>query len=248
MKEFLIFRLYGPMAAWGEIAVGEYRPSSMHPSKSAVLGLVASALGISRGDKETLDAITEAYGFATFVEASGTHLRDYHTIQVPGARRGAIYATRKDELDARGKDGTRDLNTILSTRDYRCDALYTGCLWSLSPDAPFSVEVIRNALEKPRYALYLGRRSCPLALPLEAQVMEADTFDQAVAKVKFKSEEFLKRLKMNDMISVHWDRGAESRLQSTQAVPRRDISRDRRMWRFSERIEHQTGIDRKRES
>jgi CRISPR system Cascade subunit CasD len=35
--EYLLFRLYGPMASWGEIAVGEMRHSEVKPSKSALL-------------------------------------------------------------------------------------------------------------------------------------------------------------------------------------------------------------------
>jgi CRISPR system Cascade subunit CasD len=38
MRDYLLFRLYGPLAAWGDIAVGEYRPSFAHPSKSAIIG------------------------------------------------------------------------------------------------------------------------------------------------------------------------------------------------------------------
>ena len=31
---YLVFRLYGPMASWGEIAVGENRHSARYPGKS----------------------------------------------------------------------------------------------------------------------------------------------------------------------------------------------------------------------
>ena len=42
--EALIFQLYGPLASWGAPAVGETRPSSDHPGRAALLGLLASAL------------------------------------------------------------------------------------------------------------------------------------------------------------------------------------------------------------
>ncbi len=45
-------QLYGPLAAWGEQAVGGVRRSATHPSKSAILGLCAAAQGIRR-DEET---------------------------------------------------------------------------------------------------------------------------------------------------------------------------------------------------
>jgi CRISPR system Cascade subunit CasD len=50
MMEYLLFRLYGPLASWGEIAVGESRHTATYPGKSALLGLLAAALGIRRDD------------------------------------------------------------------------------------------------------------------------------------------------------------------------------------------------------
>ena len=50
IRDYLVFRLYGPMCSWGDIAVGEVRPSTVHPSKSAILGLIAAALGVKRPD------------------------------------------------------------------------------------------------------------------------------------------------------------------------------------------------------
>ena len=38
MKDYLVFRLYGPMASWGQAAVGGDRPTDIQPSRSAVLG------------------------------------------------------------------------------------------------------------------------------------------------------------------------------------------------------------------
>jgi CRISPR system Cascade subunit CasD len=36
--DVLVFRLYGPMASWGEIAVGESRHTANYPGKSAIIG------------------------------------------------------------------------------------------------------------------------------------------------------------------------------------------------------------------
>ena len=50
MTDYLIFRLYAPLASWGEAAVGETRPTATYPGKGAVLGLLGAALGIRRDD------------------------------------------------------------------------------------------------------------------------------------------------------------------------------------------------------
>ena len=81
MKEYLFFRLYGPIASWGDIAVGVQRPSFDHPSKSAIMGLLAAALGIKRNEEEKHTALVNSYNFAVMINSSGILLRDYHTVQ-----------------------------------------------------------------------------------------------------------------------------------------------------------------------
>ena len=48
---FLVFTLYSPLGSFGEIAVGERRMSWARPGRSAVLGLVAAALGYERTEE-----------------------------------------------------------------------------------------------------------------------------------------------------------------------------------------------------
>jgi len=133
MQEFLLFRLYGAMASWGDIAVGDYRPSYSHPSKSAVLGLLAAAKGVKREEEAVHSAMAESYGFAVRIDAAGNLMRDYHTIQAPpeAALKNHPSATRRDELNALKRyqlDYPKVSGTILSSRDYYCDALYTVCV------------------------------------------------------------------------------------------------------------------------
>ena len=52
MNDYLLFRLYGALASWGDIAVGNIRPSYGYPSKSSVIGLIAAALGVKRDKHE----------------------------------------------------------------------------------------------------------------------------------------------------------------------------------------------------
>ena len=172
MRDYLLFRLYGPMASWGDIAVGEVRPSYTHPSKSAVLGMVAAALRIDRDQEEKHRQLAAAYGFAVQVDSMGVPLVDYHTAQVPpsgSGRNRRAFATRREELRTLPREA---LNTILSRRDYRMDALATVALW-VRAAPPYSFEEIRSALERPGYVLYLGRKSCPLALPVEERAVLA---------------------------------------------------------------------------
>ena len=80
MAEYLVFRLYGPMASWGEIAVGETRHSAAYPSRSALIGLLGAALGVTREDEAGQVALTAGYRFGVKLHAAGHPLRDYHSL------------------------------------------------------------------------------------------------------------------------------------------------------------------------
>ncbi len=234
MTEYLVFKLYGPMAAWGDIAVGEYRPSFAHPSKSAVIGLLAAALGIRRDEEERQRSLAESCSFAVRVDAMGTLLRDYHTVQVPSAKKGVTHYTRQSELLA------EKVNTILSTRDYRCDAAYTVVL-RLREGAPYDAQMLAEKLSKPNFHLYLGRKSCPLALPLQPKVVQAANFKEAFDEVSFEKDDLL-RLLLSSQVGIYWENEDESGYESEHIVTRRDEPISRKRWQFSERHENYTGV------
>ncbi|MBE0448544.1 MAG: type I-E CRISPR-associated protein Cas5/CasD [Actinobacteria bacterium] len=236
MEDYLIFRLYGPLAAWGDIAVGEYRPSFAHPSKSAVIGLLAAALGIRRDDEGRQKSLTEACLFAVRVDAMGTLLRDYHTSQAPSAKKGVTYYTRRSEL------ATDNLNTILSSRDYRCDAVYTVAI-SVREEAAYTAQQLADALLRPVFTLYLGRKSCPLALPLQPQVVSASTLRDAFANVVFDDDE-LSEVFRSSCASIHWEDGQVSGFEREHVITRRDTPLSRTRWQFGERYENHCTIRR----
>ena len=174
-----IFQLYAPLVSWGEIAVGGTRRSALHPSRSAILGIVAAALGVKREAEEELDKLRQSLSIAARVDAPGTLLTDYHTIQVPKRERRAVYLTRKDEMDA----PPEKIGTILSSREYRCDAysLVAICL----RDGRMTLEQIVESLQHPTFHIYLGRKSAPPALPLHPQIVEAGNLVEAFSRARF---------------------------------------------------------------
>ena len=172
--DFLIFQLYGPMASWGDIAVGEVRPSQNHPSKSAISGLLAGALGIAREEGEKHIKIDQDYGTAVRIFLSGESSRDYHTAQMP---EGGPYNNRREELSNREK-----LHTVLSYRDFKMDAFYQIAVWRKQDETLFSLEKIKQALLAPRFPLYLGRKSHPLSLPVCPMVFSGLSLKTAFEK------------------------------------------------------------------
>ncbi len=226
MTDYLVFRLYGPMAAWGDI-----RPSFSHPSKSAVIGLLAAALGIRRNEEERQKDLADSCSYAVRVDAMGSLLRDYHTVQVPSSGTGRnrkIYRTRRAELAETG------LNTILSGRDYRCDAAYTVAI-GFSGGAPYSAQQVATALNKPVFVLYLGRKSCPLALPLSPKVVHAGTVKEALSEAMAADE--LSILMQAESCVVYWE-SEDGGYERDQVITRRDMPRSRARWQFTERKEN----------
>ena len=237
MTEFLVFRLYGPMASWGEIAVGEIRGSATHPTKSAVLGLVAAALRMDRDDEEGHGVLAHSLGFGVRVDAMGTPLVDYHTAQVPASGSGRNprkFATRREELTAVPR---QELRTVLSRRDYRLDALSIVAVWTRVPEPRWPLPVIREALERPGYLLYLGRRSCPLALPLEPQILTTATLREAFREARFAPVPGLEEMVHSSPEALFWDEGVEAGAEPSQMFFRRDVPTSRRRWQFEVRKE-----------
>jgi CRISPR system Cascade subunit CasD len=251
--DVLVFRLYGSMASWGEIAVGENRHSANYPGKSAVIGLLGAALGIARDNEEKQQELQQGYALAVEVVTAGNLLRDYHTTQVPDSVGKFTYRTRRDELIL----GKQRLGTILSSREYRTDALALVAIRALS-DAPFTLAEIQSALLQPKYHLYLGRKSCPLAAPLQPQLIT----DQANYFAAFKAYQHKPMLppsiasdgtlaqrdydwlgRPNDR-HYYWEGLPEDFSDDTLALTRRqtrtrhDQPLSRKRWQFMPRQEH----------
>lgn len=232
--KYLLFRLYGPMSSWGDIAVGETRPSFTYPSKSAVLGLVAAGLGIRRDEEIKHQQLAESLGFAVRVESFGVPLVDYHTAQVPSGKER--YCTRRDELSGERSD----LNTILSTRDYRADGLSTIILWEKKACERGLAE-IADKLIRPSFVLYLGRKSCPLALPLEPQIVEAVSLIEALGKGVFIDIKAL-GFKDTDQKMLYWDDCDYAGVEPQHIFERRDLPLSRGRWQFDARKERHAAL------
>ena len=231
--QFLLFTLYAPMASFGEIAVGERRMSWARPSRSAVLGLVAAARGLDRADDGAHLELEESLYYAVRTDAPGRSLLDYHTAQMPKARRGRSYTTRREEVSE------EDLNTVLSTREWLSDACFTVCLWEREGSG-ISLDDLAAALREPQFVLYVGRKSGPLGLPLDPALVVAETFDEAFKERQRNpvEQEVLDSIRTGNgtsaRVAVDHDAatGGRGRIER-----RRDSIVNRARWQFDERLE-----------
>lgn len=245
MAEYLMMRLYGPMASWGEIAVGETRRSSVQPSRSALLGLLGAALGIDRNDESKQQSLSDAYRFGVKLEAAGTPLRDYHTIQVGRPPRKVTFRSRRQELMA------DKIDTMLSSRDYRCDSLAIVAVERVD-QAGEELKRLAEALRRPVYPLYLGRKSCPLALPVDPKVVQAADLLKAFESAKFPSLAEMSRKHEFDkpwpskgdqwmfrlgQVRYYWEEGMEPGVAASFEAMRTDQPVSRSRWQFERRKE-----------
>lgn len=192
MTEYLSFQLYGPMQAYGGIAVGEVRRTVLRPGRSAIAGLLGACLGISREDDAIYLRLAESLGVAVRVDIPGEPMTDYHTAQAPSAKSKRVFRTRRDEVHTM-LEADEELNTILSSRSYLQDALFTVCCWLQGANAPFTLEAMEKALMAPLFTPYLGRKSCPAALPFKPM---RGVYPSAVAALEAREidRQFLRQL------------------------------------------------------
>lgn len=243
MKDYLVFRLYGPMASWGLPAVGGDRATAMAPTRSAILGLLGAALGIKRDDAAQLDILRCAVQVATKQVTPTSLLRDYHTSQVPSRNNKYVYRTRKNELCDEPKE---KLNTVLSTRDYRCDGVWVIAI-SIRSGSSFSLEQLCQALQRPVYMLFLGRKSCPVAAPLAPVVLEnvhlKTALDHVFPSVMENERADSIWLRTSKSATYTWEGEVDEFEGETVLTthPWDDpVSRDR--WQFKQRVMHQVTI------
>lgn len=160
MQPFLIFSLTASLGSMGELAGHERRGTLNWPARSALIGLMGAALGIRRdGDFSALDALDITVG----IYDSGVHVRDYHTIETVPSASVKLPNSRPEALRA----ARRRTNTTITLRDYRAAPLY-----GVAVTGP-GLTKLAQALNAPGFTLYLGRKSCPLAAPPSARVVEA---------------------------------------------------------------------------
>lgn len=220
MAEHLVFTLCATLAANGDLAGHERRGTLTWPGRSAILGLLAAARGIRRDDVAGQGGLQDLR-MAVAVHDPGAPLRDYHTVQtVPTA------AVRRPDSRAEAlRRAGLQVNTTLTQRDYRCGVLYTVAVWG----APMAAYV--QALSRPVFTLYLGRKSCPLSAPPAPRLVQADSPEQALAQAQL--PDFRPSGPPLAIWSDLWTPGARQEW-------RNDVALDRSLWHFTSRQVHVT--------
>ncbi|WP_318767454.1 type I-E CRISPR-associated protein Cas5/CasD [Lactiplantibacillus carotarum] len=126
----LTIKLAGPLQAYGNEASFERRTTGDYPSKSAVIGMLAAALGYERGDQRIL--VLNDLRFAVRIDQVGKMLTDFQTVEWKKDMRKITY------------------------RDYLQDAVF---VVAIGTEDEGLMTQIKTALSHPHFQLFLGRRS-----------------------------------------------------------------------------------------
>lgn len=224
MTEYIIFRLIAPMGSFGGVAGHEWRGSNRWPARSAILGLIGAALGVCRDDVEGQQSLRK-WSCAISVLSDSHPFQDFHTIQTVPSANIKRPTTRRVALSALKKSD----NATLTRREYHTDCAFGIALW----DGENTHEVA-HALNFPYFIPYLGRKSCPLAAPMKARVIEADTPQDALKQVT---------------LPPWMDQNTARTIISDKPLPNAwletfwDDPIDRTLWHFAQRQVHIMGGD-----
>lgn len=133
------------LSAYGLQTFDIHRRVNHFPTRSAIIGLLAAALGITRNEHSKLYELSENVITAVQVNNAGEKMMDYHTVQNFRSPMGKIQKSTKPTY-----------------REYWCDSEHT---FAISGDDEL-ISILCDAIKSPKFTLFQGRKSCPLTRPL----------------------------------------------------------------------------------
>jgi CRISPR system Cascade subunit CasD len=149
--QHLALMLDAPLQSWGFASRFQRRTTGLHPTKSAVVGLLCAALGAAKGsaaEKEWLPALAALRMTAvTLPRAQNTlrRLEDFHTV-----------------VSTRRASGKANPDPVVTHRQYLLDARFGILLAGETAVLNRLAEAIRN----PVWGVWFGRKCCVPAAPV----------------------------------------------------------------------------------
>lgn len=133
------------MSAYGLQTFDVHRKVNHFPTRSAIMGLLGAAMGITRERYSELHALSQQLKIAVQVNNCGEKIVDYHTVQYFRSPQGKI------------QKGTKP-----TYREYWCDSEHT---FAITGEAHL-IDLLKDKVKAPVFGLFQGRKSCPLTRPL----------------------------------------------------------------------------------
>ncbi|WP_125573782.1 type I-E CRISPR-associated protein Cas5/CasD [Levilactobacillus huananensis] len=211
--KILTIKLTAPLQSYGNEASFTRRTTNDYPTKSAVIGMIAAALGYRRNDERIL-ALNDL-SFAVRIDQIGRKLTDFQTVEWKKETRKITY------------------------RDYIQDAVFVVALGS---DDAQMIENINVALHHPRFQLFLGRRANVPAGLLITQVFSDVTPVAVLRRFPWQANKRYQRRSKSHRLEIVADASLLSDKPSAM-VKDRVVSFDQRDRRYGFRAIARTTVD-----
>ncbi|MCX8673054.1 type I-E CRISPR-associated protein Cas5/CasD [Bifidobacterium sp. B4001] len=201
----LLLRLSGPLQSWGSSSRFEVRHTGTEPTKSAVIGLLASAQGRLRGD-EIEDLLHLHFGVR--IDQPGRLVNDMQTAeqkhQITNNHVVKIEVSEEEgSFKCKKKTRRHKSDRLVTHRYYLSDAKF---LVALGADSAL-LEGLDQALRHPRWSLYLGRRACPPDYPVSLGLVQEEHVDQALRTYPWIAADWYKKRHKGRQLEVVCDKG-----------------------------------------
>lgn len=152
-----------PLQAWGANSKYQYRETNSFPTKSAIIGIVAAAMGIDKHSPDESELIAPLATLKITVvridkSSPVTRLTDFHTI-------GGGYdkkASESEKMSIPRKATGAPFGTVITRRTYLTDATFVAVLEGGSE----TLDATKKALLNPTWGIWFGRKHCIPATPL----------------------------------------------------------------------------------
>jgi len=167
----LAFYIDAPMQSWGASSKFQHRETNSFPTKSAIVGLIAAALGIDKNGAEEATILGRIVDLKLTVarldslQRKSSRLSDFHTVGGGYNKQSSL----REKMSIPKKASGAPFGTVITHRSYLTDAAFVVLLEG-------SVEVmseVQAALLDPVWGVWFGRKACIPASPLTPTIADS---------------------------------------------------------------------------
>lgn len=159
----LAFYIDAPLQSWGASSKFQYRESNAFPTKSALVGIIAAAMGIDKNsehEEAELKPLINLIATVVKIQKTGrpvTRITDFHTVGGGYDKKSSL-----EKMHIPPKASGAAFGTVITKRSYLNDAAFIAIL----EGEQSLLENVQSALFDPTWGVWFGRKTCLPASPL----------------------------------------------------------------------------------
>ena len=151
-------RLHAPFASFGTTAIDAVGRSGAAPARSMLTGLFGNALGWDRTMRKELQELQDRMIAGALEDEDCREVTtDYQTAMIEASDAGW---TTRGKAEGRGGSAQSYAGSHQRWREYDADLRMTAVIRLEKAERAPTLETLREALERPRRPLFIGRGSC----------------------------------------------------------------------------------------